>query len=94
MLTGNSVGWQMLYLNQVIQRHLEEEETLLQLCQDETLAELQEAAQHMTTEEQQKRLCELSAKRQQLDLENQGIYAVRYTCMCEISLFIVNLIQN
>lgn len=62
----------MGYLSEVLLRHDEEREQLLQFLQDEGLEDLTEAANTLTDEEKKQRLAELHSKRRQLNLENAG----------------------
>ncbi|KAK3103454.1 hypothetical protein FSP39_019371 [Pinctada imbricata] len=70
--SGDLIGWQAAYLRQVILRHDEEREQLLQYLQDETMDDLTEAATMMSSEEKKLRLAELHAKRRKLDLHKSG----------------------
>ncbi|KAL5014535.1 hypothetical protein ScPMuIL_008805 [Solemya velum] len=71
-VSGDIMGWQMTYLKEVVLRHLEEQEVLLNCLQDESLEELLEPAAMMTAGEREQRLMELRDKRSKLDLKKQG----------------------
>ena len=62
----------MAYLRELLLRHDEEREYLLQYLQDETMDDLKEAAAMMSEEEKKSRLAELHAKRRKLNLRDSG----------------------
>lgn len=69
---GDTTGWQLCYLGEVLGRQEEEREHLLQFLQDDSMDDLREAAAMMAESETKARLAELHTKRRRLDLSNQG----------------------
>ncbi|OWF34681.1 hypothetical protein KP79_PYT11450 [Mizuhopecten yessoensis] len=67
---GDLSGWQVALVSEVMLRHSEEREPLLQFLQDEGLEDLTDAASQISDEEKKARLAELHRKRIQLNLEN------------------------
>ncbi|XP_052249024.1 uncharacterized protein LOC127856876 isoform X2 [Dreissena polymorpha] len=65
---GDITGLQVVYLHEMLKRHCDERETLLNHLQDESLEDVVEAAATMDDSERQRRLAELQAKRQNLNL--------------------------
>ncbi|XP_022298182.2 uncharacterized protein LOC111107326 isoform X1 [Crassostrea virginica] len=68
---GDTTGWQMCYLREVLVRQEEERENLLRFLQDESMDDLRDAAAMMTEAETKSRLAELHSKRRRLDLSNE-----------------------
>ncbi|XP_055999875.1 trichohyalin-like isoform X3 [Ostrea edulis] len=68
---GDTTGWQMSYLREVLVRHEEERENLLHFLQDDSMEDLKEAAAMMTEQDSKSRLAELHAKRRRLNLSNE-----------------------
>ncbi|XP_033746567.1 trichohyalin-like isoform X2 [Pecten maximus] len=79
---GDISGWQMVYLSEVMLRHSEEREQLLQFLQDPELEDLTEAASGISDEEKKTRLAELHSKRRKLNLEDPGDQE-EHTCILE-----------
>lgn len=71
--SGDTTGWQMCYLREVLVRQEEERENLLRFLQDESMDDLRDAAAMMTEAETKSRLAELHSKRRRLDLSNEGM---------------------
>ena len=76
--TGDIKGWQVALCCEVILRHGEEREQLLQYLQDESLEDLTEAASLMSEQEQKARLAELHTKRRGLNLDLIGTLFVLF----------------
>ncbi|XP_062600408.1 trichohyalin-like [Saccostrea cucullata] len=68
---GDTTGWQLSYLREVLVRHEEERENLLHFLQDDSMEDLKEAAAMMSEQESKSRLAELHAKRRRLNLSNE-----------------------
>ncbi|XP_060082221.1 trichohyalin-like [Ylistrum balloti] len=79
---GDMGGWQVAYLSEVMLRHSEEREQLLQFLQDEGLEDLTEAASQISDEDKKSRLAELHSKRRKLNLENSDDKE-EYICVLE-----------
>lgn len=88
---GDTTGWQLCYLREVLARQEGEREHLLQFLQDDSMDDLREAAAMMAESETKARLAELHTKRRRLDLSNQDdqeeytsileeAVAIRYVC--------------
>ncbi|XP_041349458.1 uncharacterized protein LOC121368777 [Gigantopelta aegis] len=69
--SGDLYDQRLACVMEVQQLHDEERELLLNFLQDDSFADLIEAADMMSHEERQLRLCELSGKREKLNLDNQ-----------------------
>ncbi|KAL4226590.1 hypothetical protein ACF0H5_014574 [Mactra antiquata] len=67
---GDITGLQVVYLREMLKRHNDEREVLLNFLQDESLDDLVEVAATMSEDERQRRLIELQGKRQNLNLTN------------------------
>ncbi|XP_053377355.1 trichohyalin-like isoform X2 [Mercenaria mercenaria] len=68
--SGDITGLQVVYLREMLKRHSDEREVILNHLQDESLDDLVEAATTMSEDERQRRLIELQGKRQNLNLTN------------------------
>ncbi|KAH3892174.1 hypothetical protein DPMN_016286 [Dreissena polymorpha] len=76
-----------------LQRHCDERETLLNHLQDESLEDVVEAAATMDDSERQRRLAELQAKRQNLNLTMPGM-SMKITYTCYSFRFLLNALEK
>ena len=70
--SGDLTGLQIVYLREMLKRHGDEREIILNHLQDESLDDLVEAAATMSEDERQRRLTELQGKRHNLNLTLPG----------------------
>ncbi|XP_060592636.1 LOW QUALITY PROTEIN: trichohyalin-like, partial [Ruditapes philippinarum] len=68
--SGDLTGLQIVYVREMLKRHGDEREVILNHLQDESIDDLVEAAATMSEDERQRRLTELQGKRHNLNLTN------------------------
>lgn len=70
------ISWMEAYLKEIDKKHYEEREILLRVLQDPALEELRSLASGQNKEELEKRLGELWAKRNRMNMERAGVFYV------------------